>query len=960
MTTEPHQSSEASLEFTTGPLANTVLQVTRSSMTIGRNVGNDIILMDPKVSRTHARLTWTDGVWRIERLSRTSGISVDSQSVEQAVLRDKSVVGLGDDIFFTFRVAARVAASPTAGATRPAERAARQAKGDTPSVAAGAAPVATASSEVGAKSDGPPRTELASLDDLGIPMLEVVNHSTGVARSHALAKETLSVGRDPANDIVIDEPFVSARHFQLVRQGKRWELIHPHPMVASTLNGLIFEGRQVGGGEAFRRALAPGELFRIGDDAGALVTLTFRDSSETPRPTSMRTQQIPLGIGVVTIGRDRDNALVLDHPQVSAHHARVTYEHGAYRLSDLGSTNSTYVNGLRVGSQLLQSGDVIRIGPYKLVYEDGLLSLYDESGSIRIDALNLVQTGTNATVLLDDISLCFPPRSFVALVGASGAGKSTLLDALSGLRPAASGSVLYNGQDYYKHRASFSRQIGYVPQDEIIHRDLTVERALYYAAKLRLPSDFSLAQITQRIDEVLDDVEMRHRRGLLIKQLSGGQRKRVSIALELLANPSVFFLDEPTSGLDPGLDRKMMLLLRKLADKGHTIILVTHATSNINVCDYVCFLAQGGRVAYFGPPEDASSYFEQPGFAEIYGVLEPTNEEPELPVEIRERFKRSKAYQRYVGVPLEGRPSAPAAGDRSAAPGQKARAPWRGTGWRQYVVLCTRYVELLWNDRRNLLILVLQAPVIAILLSIFIHQLDDGNIFRGRDTPVSMGDAQKFLFVLIFSAVMFGSINAAREIVKEINIYRRERTVNLKIVPYLFSKITVLGVFCLFQCMMLILIINFSAPFGNGLFTNAFWEVYVALVLSSLAGLTMGLALSSLVPNSDQAMSFIPVVLIPQVIFSGAIFPLRAFGLQVASVIFAARWGMASVGSSVHINSAVLGGDSLFGTCAACSTYRQDTHYLLTMWGVLAVMIIVLTVTTGYLLKRKDVRQRTK
>ena len=409
------------------------------------------------------------------------------------------------------------------------------------------------------------------------------------------------------------------------------------------------------------------------------MTLTFRDSSETPRPTSTRMQQIPLGIGVVTIGRERDNALVLDHPQVSAYHARVAHEHGTYRITDLDSTNATYVNGLCITSQALQSGDVIRVGPYKLIYDDGLLTLYDESGSVRIDALDLVQIGTSAAVLLDDISLCIPPRSFVALVGASGAGKSTLLDALSGLRPAVRGSVLYNGQDFYQHRAAFSQQIGYVPQDEIIHRDLTVERALYYAAKLRLPSDFSPAQITQRIDEVLDDVEMRHRRSLLIKQLSGGQRKRVSIALELLANPSVFFLDEPTSGLDPGLDRKMMLLLRKLADKGHTIILVTHATSNINVCDYVCFLAQGGRVAYYGPPEDATTYFEQPGFAEIYSVLEPTNEDPDVPAELRERLsapRRTRATSARRSMGGRRRPRSPTAHPlRARASARRGRAP---------------------------------------------------------------------------------------------------------------------------------------------------------------------------------------------------------------------------------------------------------------------------------------------
>src|SRR5204863_10052014 len=212
--------------------------------------------------------------------------------------------------------------------------------------------------------------------------------------------------------------------------------------------------------------------------------------------------------------------------------------------------------------------------------------------------------------------------------------------------------VLYNGQDYYRHLAAFSTQLGYVPQEDIIHRDLTVERALYYTARMRLPEDFTQAQIKQRIEEVLEDVDMKHRRGLLVSKLSGGQRKRVSIALELLANPSIFFLDEPTSGLDPGLDRKMMFLLRRLADKGHTIILVTHATNNINACDYVCFLAQEGRLAYFGPPGDAKKYFDKTDFAEIYSSLEPTDENPNIPEEAAARFKVSNQYKQYVVAPL--------------------------------------------------------------------------------------------------------------------------------------------------------------------------------------------------------------------------------------------------------------------------------------------------------------------
>src|SRR5947209_11724316 len=232
------------------------------------------------------------------------------------------------------------------------------------------------------------------------------------------------------------------------------------------------------------------------------------------------------------------------------------------------------------------------------------------------------------------------------------------MDALNGLRIAQGGTVFYNGVDYYHNLAAFSTQLGYVPQDDIVHRELTVERALYYAAKLRLPSDFTKEQIQWRIDEVLEDVEMTDRRGLLVSKLSGGQRKRVSIALELLANPGVFFLDEPTSGLDPGLDRKMMALLRQLADRGRTIILVTHATNNINTCDYVCFLCRGGRLAYYGPPEEAKKFFGKTDFSEIYSALEPTEENPKIPEEAEARFKASADYRRYVAGPLNQSPAA--------------------------------------------------------------------------------------------------------------------------------------------------------------------------------------------------------------------------------------------------------------------------------------------------------------
>src|SRR5437763_11335211 len=195
--------------------------------------------------------------------------------------------------------------------------------------------------------------------------------------------------------------------------------------------------------------------------------------------------------------------VVLSHPQVSGRHARLEQVHGGYRILDVGSTNHVYVNTQRVTNQFLKPGDEIRIGPYKFTYTGTQLTQQDESHGIRIDALYLQKVGSKHTILINNISLVIPPRKFVSVVGGSGAGKSTLMDALNGLRPAQKGLVLYNGQDYYHHLAAFSTQLGYVPQDDIVHRDLTVERALYYTAKMRLPNDFTGAQIQQRIDEVL-------------------------------------------------------------------------------------------------------------------------------------------------------------------------------------------------------------------------------------------------------------------------------------------------------------------------------------------------------------------------------------------------------------------------------------------------------------------------
>jgi ABC-type multidrug transport system ATPase subunit/pSer/pThr/pTyr-binding forkhead associated (FHA) protein len=1015
-----------SIRFLSGPMSGQTIPVEKPVVTIGRDLGNDIVIKaDLQVSRHHARLVWTGAAWQIENLSRANSIRVNDQEVQRAALLNGAIVSLGDSSSFTLSFTLHQPedvedSAPVVADGEEALSADRKQASHVTAPPLQSAPEATVS-EGGSRADA---TQLAPLDGVAIPSLEITSNTQNGKKTYPLMGDKISIGRDASNDIVINDRIVSARHLQIVRDGNEYILIHPHPDRPQTLNGLLYQGRKIRGDEHFTKTLAKGDLFRIGDEDGTLVTLTFHDGTDATQAEPPAFEPIKLGADELTIGRKQDNTIVLAHPQVSAHHAKLTREGAGYRIADLNSTNHVYVNGEIITSHILKTSDEIRIGPYRLVYESNQLKPYDESNFIRIDAVGLKKQGSNGVTLLDDITLSIPPRSFVALVGGSGAGKSMLLDALNGLRPAQSGSVFFNRQDYYKNIAAYSTQIGYVPQDDIVHSDLTVERALYYAAKIRLPSDFTEEQIEQRVNEVLDEVELTHRRSLMVRNLSGGQRKRVSIALELLANPSVFFLDEPTSGLDPGLDRKMMFLLRKLADRGHTILLVTHATNNINSCDYVCFLSAGGRLAYFGPPEQAKTYFGKTDFAEIYTSLEPTDEAPLAPANAQSRFRSSPEYARYISAPLhDAQISVNGGGTGGGATGslsQRRGAPMPGHSWSQFILLSRRYLELLKNDSVNLMILLLQAPIIALMLVLMLRFEVGAGIFNAgsltqcrtqivtatgplalpeaqhailtdcqnalsflRESPAGQAyarshggtskalqdfitpgpgaDAQKALLIMAFATILFGCINGAREIVKEAPIYRRERAVNLGIMPYMFSKIAVLGLLCLFQSAVFVFVVQLGEPLQQGVFTFPVLEAYITLALTSIAGLMVGLAISAIAPNTDRAISFVPIVLLPQVIFSGAIIPLKDWLTQILAVIFPSRWAMAALGTTIGLHAETVGGDRLFGSDytyhgTLFSIYSQtDAMRRLSLsWVALAFITIFLMIVIAIFLKRKD------
>lgn len=526
---------------------------------------------------------------------------------------------------------------------------------------------------------------------------------------------------------------------------------------------------------------------------------------------------------------------------------------------------------------------------------------------LRIDALHLRQVAgsRDGKVLLDDISVTALPGEFVAFVGGSGAGKSTLLDALNGFRPALDGHVLVNGADYYANISDYKQRLGYVPQDDIIHRELTVEDAVYFAARLRLPAGTPPAEVKARVGEALDEVEMTAHRRQQISKLSGGQRKRVSIATELISRPGLLYLDEPTSGLDPVLERRFMLLLRRLADEGRTVVMVTHATANIDMCDKVGFLGRGGKLCFYGSPDDALEFFGASRITDIYDMLDESSDSP---VRWERQFRSSKYHERYIREPqkmvaLDGFPAftvMPSQIDEgpgesiAGIPDETAASASIG-GFRQFAILTQRYAKLLWTDKLTLGILVSQAPFMGFSLMLVIGS----DLYADGKSFIS---AQLALAMIAILAIWIGTNSSAREIVKEDSVYRRERLVNLGVVPYVGSKIAVLGVLTIIQAALLLSVISIKTGTPpNGVFFPGWLELMLGLTLSMLAAMALGLLVSAMSGNVAIAAAAAPLLVAPQMLLGGFILPVDgvAEGLSYTMV---GRWSSAAMGTTAELN----------------------------------------------------------
>ena len=827
-----------------------ILEFSGPETVIGRDPTSDCVVDFSAVSRHHAKIRRVGEGYTIEDLGSSNGTFLNEKRLSQpARLKAGDVIGLGKVVTLSFESQGAISQPPAA---------------EPPS------------------SPGP-----TSHPQLSVA---IAGHQPHL---HDLSLQSVSVGRDQTNDIAIDSEIVSRQHAHLERANGGYLLV-VNPAAA---NPIYVDGVRV----TQPQRLEHENKLRIGGrDPGTMVSMTFIAPTEAAAPDAMeiRLDQQEL----LRLGRDPSNEVVLDAPQVSHFHAQVEKANGDYRLIDLQSTNGTFVNDAPITEPAtLSKGDSIRIGPYRFVVGEKVLTQHDDSSSLRLEAIRLHKWVRKDLNILQDISLVFQPREFVVVVGQSGGGKSTLVDALAGYRPATHGRVTVNETNIYENFDAIRNLIGFVPQKDIIHSELTVYEALDYSGRLRMPPDTSKAERHARVMEVLEDLDLADRKDVLIGRLSGGQQKRVSIGVELLTKPGLFFLDEATSGLDPGTETALMHLMRRLADRGRTIVLITHATKNVLLADKVVFLARGGYLTWFGPPEAALIYFDQfrsererqagsIEFDRIYALLEDSSKG--TPQQWAERYQEDAAYRKYIVDPLRGKSKAQAPERQNI----KATTRRNTSSIRQLMILSSRNIKILIRDRSSLALMLAAAPLIG-LLDFVLSSVLGPDLFGFNDGDVT--DIVITLFLLVVYGVLVGALSQMREFVKEGEIYRRERLVSLKILPYVLSKVWVAALLALYQTAAYTIIryLAFDMPGG----VTEVILIYVTLGLATMSGMMLGLFASAISPNANTAPLFVILLMLPQIVLGGALVQLPDYVTAPIPTrwAFQALIGVTGVGSDV-------------------------------------------------------------
>ncbi|MDT9594334.1 FHA domain-containing protein [Nocardioides zeae] len=643
----------------------------------------------------------------------------------------------------------------------------------------------------------------------------------------------------------------------------------------------------------------------------------------------------------IVLGRNQACDVVIDDPLMSRRHAAIELGPTVV-LRDLGSFNGTFVNGQRLqGAVPLRPGDEVILGNGTFTWTGDQLVARNTRSDLTLVVENLTTVVKGGRRLIDGLSLELGPASLTAVIGPSGSGKSTTLGALTGTKPATYGNVIWQGHDLYTHYDQLRHQIGLVPQQDIQHPQLTVRQGLSYAARLRLPPDTTKAERDQRVNQVVAQMQLQRQVDNRIgTQLSGGQKKRVSIATELLTAPPLLFLDEPTSGLDPGLDRDVMHQLRGLADEGRVVVVVTHSVLALDVCDNVLVLAPGGRVAYFGPPSGVLRHFGCTDYPQVFDLLD----DPDL--------------WRRIPPPPPGRTHTGAQPVLANAP---LPSPPRQSFGLQFATLVKRTLAVVASDKMLLAMLLLTPPLIGALSRLAVGDAGFGlsSTLDENSQRYDPSEVTQRLTVLIVASALIGAVMTIWALVNEKAVFQREYAVGLSPGTYLVSKVSVYGVLCFFQGVVVAFVgtVGLDGPDDGGVFGLGWFEIALAVGATCASVAILGLALSGLLSSSEQGMPAVIGVVMTQLVFSGAIIAVNGRAvLEQLSWLAPARWGYAAAASSVDLNRAQETGDGTLlesGERDVLYTSAADQFVLdLAVLGGLTLVFVLL----GYLTVRRSSR----
>ena len=732
-----------------------------------------------------------------------------------------------------------------------------------------------------------------------------------------LSKQRVTIGRGEDADVVINSNLLS-RH---TLQGEFvWQDGHWCYRDLGSLNGTFVDGK------LFWAQGGQGNLPQVPLQDGSILDIDAEQRGDHPGGVRLRLQKgeccsyspVQLKAGDTLIGRSTQCDVRIANLNVSRKHAIIHANGGKFVLESLG-TAGVFINSVPVvKTQTLQPRDIINICGMLLLFAPGYLYRKNEAvgkGGVVLHVNDVTRTSKGK---LNHVSFDVHKGELVAIIGSSGAGKSTLLNAISGSQKPEAGVVQYNGADLFAHHDMLKSQIGFVPQKDIMHKRMTVKDMLTYAARLRLQDDVSPKERAARVNQVMEELSIARAQNTSLMRVSGGQIKRASIAIEMLSDPELFFLDEPTSGLDPGTERHLMQTLREFTNKGKTVILVTHTTLTLPLCDKVIIMGTGGNLCYYGPPDGALGFFGVRNLVDIFDQIdtEPTAQQ------CAQRFAQTRTDLNRREVKMEVT--------------QTKRVNYSVA--RQIGTLTSRYLKLIFNEPGWLGAMLLCVP----LLTIFVK------LVSGDQTFVTYTDTYKALFTLVCVPVFVGLLTANGEICKERDVLYREYTANLHLSAYLVSKLVTLFFINVLQS--LLLTISFFALVDvpdKGLIFSAPVECFLTLLLTMYSTTCMGLLVSAVSPSRNVATSLLSVLLVPQVVFSGAVFELKDFTRAFANIIHA-FWGTSSLAISFNmegmemqaIHVASLGRDIIAET-----PYREylesSAGNLVGTWGMMILLGVI-------------------